>query len=434
MIQNLQRKVREQALTGTDYEKVWDERVRAKEEGYGAVVAQLKFAEGQIDEERGRTMNAIKMVRRRERSIERLKAEHKEEVKARTAEHEAALLDNQQWAEMIDDLEAGREASERRWEALIEARDKRQDEREADLRIEMLHRDEAVAEMEKTLQGNKEHFDKSKSSWEDKERELEMMLRSRDRAITGLKNEIEFIHESWELKYNRLMDLFDKLQKKFEDGVGNTGIMETQHRAEALKKENQELMTQIKQLKEGIKKQKRQIRDLHIDIDMVTKETADVLEGKDRAMTELVGENVNLQKELQAAQEEREATIKELKGEQVSLAESFQDRVVQLEQLVEALRFGDRQKLVDKIDVWKRAYERCAIARDDQEDEYKLLLDTKDQQIGAVAEEYREVLHKMDRMSLKADEDLDALNKKLKEEQAGWKRERLKLQQEVLKL
>jgi len=433
-IQNLQGKVREQALHESDYEKVWDERVQAKEEGYGAVVAQLKFAEGQIEEERGRTMNSIKMVRKRERSIERLKAEHTEELKTRTAEHEALLLENQEWAGMIDDLEAEREASETRWEALIEARVKRQDEREADLRIEILHKDEAVAEMEKTLQGNKEHFDKSKSCWEDKERELEMMLRSRDRAITGLKNEIEFIHESWELKYNRLMDLFDKLQKKFEDGVGNTGIMETNRRAEALKRENQELMTQTKQLKEGIKKQKKQIRDLHIDIDMVMKETADVLTGKDAAMAELVGENVNLQKQLQAAQEEREALIRELKGEQVHLAESFQGRVEQLEQLVEALRFTDRQSLVDKIDVWKCAYERAAIARDDQEEEYKELVDTKDQQIGAVAEEYREVLHQMDRMGAKADEDLDALDKKWKQEQAGWKKERLKLQQDILKL
>jgi len=434
MIQNLQQKVRSQALHEGEHEKLWDERVQAKEEGYGAVVAQLKFAEGQIEEERGRTMNAIKMVRKRERSIERLKAEHTEELQTRTAEHEALLLQNQEWAGMIDNLEAEREASERRWEALMEARDKRQDDREADLRIEMLHRDEAVAEMEKTLQGNKEHFDKSKSSWEDKERELEMMLRSRDRAITGLKNEIEFIHESWELKYNRLMDLFDKLQQKFEDGVGNGGVVEAHRRAEALKRENQELSTQIKQLKEGIKKQKKQIRDLHIDIDMVTKETADVLVGKDAAMAELVGENVNLQKQLQAAHEEREAVIRELKGEQISLAESFQDRVVQLEQLVEAMRFTDRQALVDKIDVWKRAYERCAIARDDQEEEYKALVDTKDLQIGAVAEEYREVLNKMDRMQMQADEELEAVNKKWKQDQASWKMERLKLQQEAMKL
>jgi len=126
--------------------------------------------------------------------------------------------------------------------------------------------------------------------------------------------------------------------------------------------------------------------------------------------------------------------IRELKGEQVHLAESFQGRVEQLEQLVEALRFTDRQSLVDKIDVWKCAYERAAIARDDQEEEYKELVDTKDQQIGAVAEEYREVLHQMDRMGAKADEDLDALDKKWKQEQAGWKKERLKLQQDILKL
>merc|ERR1740127_123284 len=117
-------------------------------------------------------------------------------------------------------------------------------------------------------------------------------------------------------------------------------------------------------------------------------------------MAELVGENVNLQKQLQAAYEEREATIRELKGEQISLAESFQDRVVQLEQLVEAMRFTDRQALVDKIDVWKRAYERAAIARDDQEEQYK------------------EKLYEISRLEQKAEDDLDALDAKWKQEEA----------------
>ena len=42
-------------------------------------------------------------------------------------------------------------------------------------------------------------------------------------------------------------------------------------------------------------------------------------------------------------------------------------RITQLEQLVEAMRFTDREELVDTIDVWKRAYERICIARDEME-------------------------------------------------------------------
>jgi len=193
-------------------------------------------------------------------------------------------------------------------------------------------------------------------------------------------------------------------------------------------------MTQIRQLKEGIKKQKKQIRDLQIDIDVVTKETADVLVDKDAAMAELVGENVNLQKKLQASIEEREMMVKELKAEQLTLAESFQDRVQQLEQLVEAMRFTDRQALVDKIDVWKRAYERVAIARDDLEEHYKELVDTKDKQLGKVAEEYREKLLEIDRLKNKAEEDLDTLNKQWKQEETNWKMEMVQLQQEIQKL
>merc|ERR1719359_37066 len=144
------------------------------------------------------------------------------------------------------------------------------------------------------------------------------------------------------------------------------GVLEAYRRSEGLKQENQTLTTQIKQLKEGIKKQKKQIRDLQIDIDMVTKETADVLADKDLAMAELVGENVKLQAKLQETIDEREALVREMKAEALAQGETFAGRVEQLEQLVEAMRFTDRQELIDKIDVWKSAYSRVTISRDDR--------------------------------------------------------------------
>jgi hypothetical protein len=435
IINNLQKAVRAAKLKEKEFEDLWNDRVQQKEEGYGNVVAQLKFAEGQIEQERGRTTKALQVVRKREKSIDRLKAEHAEELQHRVAEREAAMKllveENDRWAETVDKLEAEREATERKWEAILQDRIKRQADREADLHIEMLHRDEVVAEMEESIKVNRAHFDKQRLSWEEKERELQVMIRARDRSITGLKNEIEFIHESWELKYNRLMELFEKLQQKFEAGIGHQGIMETVRRAAALKEENEELNTQIKQLKEGLKKQKKQIRDLQVDVDMVTKETADILADKDKAMSELVGENVNLSSKLQASIDEREAMIREMKSEMVQQGESFQARMEQLEQLAEAMRFTDRQLLIDKIDVWKRAYERVAISRDDQEEEFKETIDIKDKQLGKIAEEYKEILLEIDRVKAQAEEDLEALEKEWKEHEKSWKADKGKLLQEI---
>ena len=44
-----------------------------------------------------------------------------------------------------------------------------------------------------------------------------MLVRTRDRLVTSLKNEIELVAESWEVKYDKLLSLFDKLQKKYDE-------------------------------------------------------------------------------------------------------------------------------------------------------------------------------------------------------------------------
>merc|ERR1712032_682017 len=78
-------------------------------------------------------------------------------------------------------------------------------------------------------------------------------------------------------------------------------------------------------------------------------------------------------------------------AEKFAIVASFEGRIRELEQQIEAMRFTDRQELVDTIDIWKRAYERACVERDEMEDSYKELLDTKDYQVMKMAEEYAEV-------------------------------------------
>ncbi|CAE7193486.1 unnamed protein product, partial [Symbiodinium pilosum] len=71
----------------------------------------------------------------------------------------------------------------------------------------------------------------------------------------------------------------------------------------------------------------------------------------------------------------------ELTEEKRAIVASFQARIEQLEQLVEAMRFTDRDELVNTIDVWKRAYERICIARDEMEEDFQSQLVMKDKQL-----------------------------------------------------
>merc|ERR1719450_1203684 len=86
----------------------------------------------------------------------------------------------------------------------------------------------------------------------------------------------------------------------------------------------------------------------------------------------------------------RERLLKQKDVERAALAESFQARVEQLEQLMEAMRFNDREELLDKIELWKKNYERVCVERDEIEDHYKDLLETKQGQLQAMIIENEE--------------------------------------------
>lgn len=412
IISKLQERVLQQSKDNIALDRKWDERVQQKEEGYGILVAQLKHAEGQILEEREKTLAAKKEIQRRDARIVELKQEHAEELRQR-------LKDRTMLFNRLRELEgelvtnANREdAIRKEWEATYDDLRIRSDLREADLEIEIVRRDKAKAATEKELLTVRAQFDKARVTWESKERELEVLVRTRDRLVTSLKNEIELVAESWEVKYDKLLSLFDKLQKKYDELLGPGGLAEALRRARDLKEENVELTKLTHELKEMIKKQKRQIRDLQLDIDMHMKETADLILQKEQGIAEMVGDYAKLQASFRKEVEQKERITIELTEEKRAIVASFSARIEQLEQLVEAMRFTDREELVNTIDVWKRAYERICIARDEMEEDFESQLVMKDKQLR--------------KMALDSAEEREAVKKEIE----SWKEKVLQVEEE----
>lgn len=387
IVTNLQHKVAKVFGDNQALDTLWDGRVQIKEEGYGLVTAQLQYAEGQILEERRQTELAVNEINRKKRLIEQLKLEHEEELATRLVDHEA--LDQK-----IRDMEAEREMEPHLedvirldWEAKCAYLREMVEERVADLRVEVARKERALRQLATELAQVKLQFEKARESWDEKEREYEGIIRARDRAVAATKNEIEFINDSWEIKYARLLSQFEKLQKKYEEMLGPGGVAESLRRARDLKVENQALLCQINQCKEVMKKQKRQIRELQLDVDVTLKDTADLISQKERGIAEMIGDYAKLEQKYRDLEDLKERVTKERVSEKRELVASFQPRVEQLEQLVEAMRFTDRQELLDKIDTWKHAYERICVARDDMEDQFKDQLHTKDIQLKKMADE-----------------------------------------------
>lgn len=151
-------------------------------------------------------------------------------------------------------------------------------------------------------------------------------------------------------------------------------------------------------------------------------------------MAEMVGDMAKLEAKLRHEIELKERLVKEMTAEKFAIVASFEGRIRQLEQQVEAMRFTDRQELVDTIDIWKRAYERACIERDELEDSYKELLDIKDKQVQKMAEEYAEVKAEVQKEIDKGLEMLEECEERWKKLQAKWGIEKSDLEKEIKRL
>eukprot|EP00933_Yihiella_yeosuensis_P058768 TRINITY_DN5945_c1_g1_i1.p1 TRINITY_DN5945_c1_g1~~TRINITY_DN5945_c1_g1_i1.p1 ORF type:complete len:1108 (+),score=356.04 TRINITY_DN5945_c1_g1_i1:108-3431(+) len=411
MITKLQKKVYEQTKINIEIDDKWEKRVVIKEEGYGIVVAQLKYAEGQILEEREKTKRALKEIQRRDELIAGFKVEHTEELRVRAQDRSELEARIEELEDALESLQVENKEDDIRkmWEVRCEEIKKQAELREASLEVEVVRRDRAKAAVDVELADVRLQFDKARTNWESKERELEVLVKTRNRLISALKNEIELVSESWEVKYNKLMSLFDKLQTKYDELLGPGHLAEALRRARDLKVENVELQKQVGELKEIIKKQKKQIRDFQLDIDIHMKETADLIMQKERGIAEMVGDYAKLEAKFRSVEEAKEKILQSLQSEKRGIVNSFKDRILQLEQLVEAMRFTDREELLDTIDTWKRAYERIILARDELEENFLEQMLMKDRQLRRMAEYNSEDRAKISVAKQEAAEQIEAM-------------------------
>jgi len=434
MVQRLQKKVLDDAKRFDEYADVWDKRIQEKEKGYNKAIAELAFAEGQIVEERKRTQIEREKVKVRDRTIETLKNEHTEELRIR-------MIDRQELEATIAELEIAIEVEAVKvaplramYEAQLDDDRKRCEEKVKDLLMEVASRDREIKELEEKKQEVIEQFEKARCDWEEKERELEGQIRGRERTIMALKNELEFLNDNWEIKYARLLGLFEQLQKKYEATVGPNGINEAFNRAKALKQENEKLVEEIYSLKETIQQQAKKIRDLKAELDNLMKETADLIAEKERGMAEMAGDMAKLENRYRDEQILRARLIKQKDVERAALADSFQARVEQLEQLMEAMRFNDRQELLDTIQLWKNNYSRVCTEREEIEENYKSLMERKEQQLQAMLQENDEERHKTQMAIEEGLENVAENDKRWKKLALQWASDKATLEHEIEEL
>lgn len=133
---------------------------------------------------------------------------------------------------------------------------------------------------------------------------------------------------------------------------------------------------------------------------MALQECADVLHQKENSLGELAGNYAALETKLKEELELRPLLLAEKDSERRALHIEYQGRVTQLEQLVESMRYTDRDEIVAKVESWKNNYNRVVQERDDMEEAYKGMLAIKEAQCRDVFMENQELMDKIEEVRM----------------------------------
>eukprot|EP00746_Dinoflagellata_sp_MGD_P072417 gnl/MRDRNA2_/MRDRNA2_29394_c0_seq1.p1 gnl/MRDRNA2_/MRDRNA2_29394_c0~~gnl/MRDRNA2_/MRDRNA2_29394_c0_seq1.p1 ORF type:complete len:1088 (-),score=435.29 gnl/MRDRNA2_/MRDRNA2_29394_c0_seq1:56-3319(-) len=431
-IADMQERLAEEKEQMQEIELMWETRIQKKEEGYNRLAGDLQFCQGQLEDERRRVEEERRNVKRLEEYIEKIKGEFEVELEVRQVAYDQRLVIEQELFAQIEEIKAREDPMRAHYEAII---DKNWHDREAaefQLKIEIKRRDRQKKALEQQLKAVQEEFETARAAWDEKEREIEMVVRNRDRSIAGLKNEIEFQREAWEEKYGRLLKTLEKLQKEFDEAVGPGGAAEARRRAELLKRENERLRQIMIDMQNKMKDLQRRIRELELEVDEVRKECADLISVKEKAMAELAGEAAALEQKLEKQKELQEQLIKEKDLERAAQQRIWQARVAQLEQQVEAMRFTDREELIGQITKWKRLFEVKVQEKEDVDEQCTELLTIKDVQLQKMVQENTDMRDEIKKKELEWEEQKEEIEKANKNRETQMKIKQVDIEKQLL--
>lgn len=377
-VAELQRKLAVEKEAIAKQDRLWEERVVEKEKGFEAMLGDFRYLEGKLAEEKAEVSRQEGEVRKREQIIERMMEEHEREIEDYKAMREELEQDKRKLRREIKDLEHAKQVQKEDYERKIKGIEERAADREDHLKKMIADRDEKYRELQKQHDETLQKWAEDKEAVEERERQLEMDIRMKEREIKKLEGEMEMFKEQAEDRYNRLLKRCEQLQRMYDEAVGPGGAAETKKRAAALEEEILRLQGVVHERDEYIVRQRKMIREKELEIDEVQKETADLIHIKEQAYSQLSKEHQTLQHQM--GEELRKAAEKhdELHNRLMAKISEFNKTVKRLEEEKEALRFNDRDELLAQVAHFKKMWELKIQEKRDAEEEFEEKLEVKE--------------------------------------------------------
>eukprot|EP00397_Hematodinium_sp_SG-2012_P002856 GEMP01002864.1.p1 GENE.GEMP01002864.1~~GEMP01002864.1.p1 ORF type:complete len:1083 (+),score=369.18 GEMP01002864.1:265-3513(+) len=356
-------------------ERKWEERLREKDLSFEEIRGDIRFVEQQMERERQICDGLRGEIKGKQQQFVALDKAYRIRLAARMHVEDELKEENKSLEEQLAAAIQKQDEIRQHYESLLEdARkelQKMKEEREAD-----------IAELQDTIAKKKAEWEETmkqlisaREEMEEVERTSESKIKELSRSLSALQSEMNFAAELAEEKYQRLVQIYEKLQAKYDAEVSQEGLRELKENALAMEREISELNTMIMHLNATVKGLHDEIVEKDFEISETQRETADLLFVKETAYRDMCAQIPPLEKAIEDAKKQAAEDMVAKMAETLLLRKSFALKLKKKDEVIESMRFNDRGDLLAQISQWEKKYREEKGLAVTKELEYRKLMD-----------------------------------------------------------
>merc|ERR1719421_1746514 len=326
-------------------EKMWLERVEAKEIAYDRLLGEIAVLEQKLKRAEEYSVTVWAKVRVKER-----------EIVAQMMKYEEKLED---WRIKCDHFAEERKLiGEQRayFEKVIEDQKVEFVEVEKQLRMEIAELNQTIKEKQQEIFDLMKEMERKEQEFKRREEELLATIKEREREIDQLKTEMKYRIEQLQNEIDELQASYDLLKRKYDSELtGDNSVQSLKQTLDRLQKQLRDMQAKLEALMKKVKELRQIIREKDFLIEDIKRECADIVLKKEHAYQALLKDLNKIRDEIDEERKALQRKFYEMGQEFKRQKTVYEDRLREVEEELEKEKQTHLivAKLKEEIEDWK---------------------------------------------------------------------------------
>lgn len=404
-------------------EKMWLERVEAKEIAYDRLLGEVSVLERKVKRAEEYAVEVWSKVRVKEREIVAQMMRYEERLDELRKKVEVAVEEKKAIEEEVKEAKRATEEVKVYYEKIIVEQREEFVVIEKQLRMEIAELNQTIKERQQEIFDLMKEMERKEAEWKAKEEELLATIKEREREIDALKTEMKYRLEQLQAEIDELQESYDLLKRKYDaDLTGDNSVASLKQSLERLQRQLKEMQSKLEALMAKVKELRQIIREKDFIIEDVKRECADIVLQKEQAYQALLKDMNKIRDEIDEERKMLQRKFYEMGQEFKKQKLMYEQKLVDLEAELEKEKQTQLivQKLKEEIEEWKVRFaeevkQREVITRDLRE-----TVSVKENGIQRLIKDTFEYENKIADLKKKHEETIEGYEEKLTRKERSW--------------